>query len=618
MNRERTARRWPWCLALGLGLVLAALCCFFTSAHGELLATPIDPYRIADQGLTRAQRQRAAQVVRATLADRNYAPSGLESPPWHDKLVVVGVFPRGAKPLIGWAWAEGELDRSLAQATRRAIENAGFRPRPRDLEHSSIRIDLAYRVWKAAVRPDDPLGIYLRIGVDGLLRVDRGRAILMPPYEVLLEPWEPAMGKRSRIRKSTMRDVLSQRAGVTERKFLDAEFFRLRCRTLIQTAPDAEVLTLDDGELPLDPQHVTAPMIKRALVDGSYYLVRSLRRNGDSGLFSYLYDPARQRYNGPLSYNIVRHAGCAYGLYTLGAALEDETVIQAADLATQYLLQQLRRPLLHPETLAVGNHGTLTLGAAALTLLALDAMPETRRGDQEQRAMLGLARFIDLLQHEDGRYYTDYHELVFDEPLTQAPYFPGEALLAMTRLYELRLELSWVREHCVRAADWQTAQFQTTGKPENWVVQGLARLHRLTGDERYAQTCFAMADALVDSQFPAGYKRAEWVGGFSNSRPPRTAPAGSRSEALREAYLLALELGDEERSARYGQALLLSTRFLITQMYGDQTSYYLPFPESARGGIRGSSIQSLVRIDYNQHALVGMLGAWEAAKRREQ
>ena len=147
------------------------------------------------------------------------------------------------------------------------------------------------------------------------------------------------------------------------------------------------------------------------------------------------------------------------------------------------------------------------------------------------------------------------------------------------------------------------------------MVQGLAYLYRATGDEQYADTSFAMADLLVESQFGLGSNRADWIGGFSNSKPPRTAPAGSRSEALREAYLLAVELGDMEKIERYGNALILAARFIITQMYGPPTSYYLPYPEQAQGGIRGSPIQSLIRIDYNQHALVGMLGAWDAAKR---
>ncbi|MCZ7584814.1 MAG: hypothetical protein M5R36_16595 [Deltaproteobacteria bacterium] len=43
--------------------------------------------------------------------------------------------------------------------------------------------------------------------------------------------------------------------------------------------------------------------------------------------------------------------------------------------------------------------------------------------------------------------------------------------------------------------------------------------------------------------------------------------------------------------------------FFVENQWSPQNSWFLPYPDKADGGIRGSLIANDIRIDYNQHAL---------------
>ena len=85
-------------------------------------------------------------------------------------------------------------------------------------------------------------------------------------------------------------------------------------------------------------------------------------------------------------------------------------------------------------------------------------------------------------------------------------------------------------------------------------------------------------------------------------------PAASRTEATAAAYDLAVALGDEKRERVIGDAVLMACRFIMNNQYRTEISYFLPAPDKAAGGVRGGPVDNTVRVDFNQHAMIALLG----------
>jgi hypothetical protein len=68
---------------------------------------------------------------------------------------------------------------------------------------------------------------------------------------------------------------------------------------------------------------------------------------------------------------------------------------------------------------------------------------------------------------------------------------------------------------------------------------------------------------------------------------------------------------------KMGDHLLAAAYFLAQEMYRPENMYYLKDPAYSLWGLRGSMIDPTIRIDFNQHAVVGIWGAWEVAMDRK-
>jgi hypothetical protein len=58
-----------------------------------------------------------------------------------------------------------------------------------------------------------------------------------------------------------------------------------------------------------------------------------------------------------------------------------------------------------------------------------------------------------------------------------------------------------------------------------------------------------------------------------------------------------------------------AARHILEQRWHEDNSYFLPNPERAHGAIRMGIVDNACRIDNNQHALVGLEYALQAARR---
>jgi hypothetical protein len=185
-------------------------------------------------------------------------------------------------------------------------------------------------------------------------------------------------------------------------------------------------------------------------IDGAAaYLVRAC----DSfGRFTY-----RENLDGvPLEprYNVLRHAGAIYALANYYDYSGDDAAGDAVLRGARYLLENHVKPLeTKREVLAVwslpeeetrNGRPRAKLGGTALGLIAL---LEARRIDGEAvslETLTALGGFLTFLQRPSGGFFSGYDEHFGMDRSFVSLFYPGEAILALTLLYEYTQNRRWL------------------------------------------------------------------------------------------------------------------------------------------------------------------------------
>ncbi len=466
-----------------------------------------------------------------------------------------------------------------------------------------------------------------------------------PPMEALVRQYgtEDNWVQLRRFSKALFeRAGVRQSAAKEQRPNLKALVFRTAA--LLERAPGSK-------EPPLNPVRGNLPY-GRVDADDLYllatrlteYLVRSL---DSEGKFDYEYYANTDK-SSP-AYNIVRHAGTTYSiLFTYNYTGEDR-FLDAGLRAKDYMVERLKYqayeslpyhgkpgsvPAPFPEPdgsirlLSLDENGRTTLGATALALLAFTQIPRDELLPEDAIRLRHMVNFCWYLQCDSGGFYATYNEAKTGKcPTEQPKYYPGETLLALNSLYQSDPNSAYL-EMAKKSVGFELERFRDGTWPDHWVMQALNLMQQnmpeVAKREGWGQAALDMANKYIAGQYMFGrsYSRTapapELEGAYESSGgPPRNTPTGSRSEAVAGVYRLMRRLGKTEDAERLGDALLAAAYFLAQEMFRPENMYYLPDPTQALWGLRGSMIDQSVRIDYNQHALVGVWGAWEVAVNRK-
>jgi hypothetical protein len=219
----------------------------------------------------------------------------------------------------------------------------------------------------------------------------------------------------------------------------------------------------------------------------------------------------------------------------------------------------------------------------------------------------------------NGKVFRKYSEAMRLDAVKKEPlYYPGEAMLALMRLYNTTGEARWL-EGAKKIGERQVKSYKRDRfqVPDHWVMQGFLHLWRATKDDRFTQTGYAMATHYSSEQYPNVMTPfPDYLGSWRRTNDtPRTTRAGSRSEALRAIVHMAWERGDD--ATIYEDSLLAASRHMIEQQFSERNGYWLPNLARADGAYRMGQVDNHCRIDNNQHMLVGMAGALEVRRRRD-
>ena len=472
-------------------------------------------------------------------------------------------------------------------------------------------------------------------GIDGLILESGDEVGRVLPADPVTSGWlTPRVLKRSGKVREILTRVSRKAKGSGDLWTRDStQLYRFRCFTFGRPVPDGAVVALYRGNVLRDD--VDSQAILDGIEEGGNWLLRTVKEDGK---FDYEYFPNRDR--GSKGYNIVRHAGCVYGLFHMyNLSLSEEQLrpganayLEAGLRALDFARDSIRPPdnAQDPALVAlIDKRGRASSGAAALTLMSLLERPTPDQvnhpvlaqhlvapGDDELREGLGL--FLLSMIDERGRVFKNYRDTLESDVVDKEPlYYPGETMLALVRFHVLTDDPRWL-EGARKIGDWQVERYyDRRPNPDHWVMQALWYMYQVTGDEKYATCCLKMGDRHAREQFPPYWPPfADYFGAYRRyNDQPRTTRAASRSEAMGGVVHTAWKMGAD--ATPYEENLLRAAEHLLEHQWRPENSYYLPNPDKARGAIRMGITDNHCRIDNNQHGVVGLHRALEVARKRE-
>ncbi len=606
-------------------------------------------WQIPEEGpeIDAAAKQAAVELVRAALTvDGNgeEVPGALaalaDDPALRvepENTVYVSLFRPGETKRLRGEDAEGTLGQRVARATLRALE--GTHDRAEWVAAAGeIRtvIDVAGPSFAVPGRELRSQWYFFEPGVDGVMVVNGGREGVVLPGEVVTQG---LVSPRVRKRDDKLERILPEacrRAGISHKAWESpsTDLRRFRTTSWGEVVPGQPYADLYRGNVLIGDQDSQAILDYIQL--GGRWLLNTVKEDGS---FDYQYYPNTDE--GSKDYSVVRHAGSVYGLFEMAAVARVEPQLEpdlagyldAGARSVGWVYDALGKP---PED-EVGDRYCLMegnqcqSGSAALSLMTyMSRPPREHIADPAQRAMIykdddqakmdGLALTMTDMIDDNGKVFRNYREAMTRDEVDREPlYYPGEVMLALTRYYVITEDERWL-EAAEKIAGNQLAIYKKDrwSNPDHWVMQALYLLFHVTGNARYGEVALEMGTHHASEQFGGPHipPFPDYHGAYRRTKDvPRTTRAGSRTEAMMGVVHTAWEMGVDAR--RYEDAVLAATRHMSEQMFRPETSYWMADPDRAMGALRMGIVDNHCRIDNNQHALVGMIGALEVARKRE-
>lgn len=400
-------------------------------------------------------------------------------------------------------------------------------------------------------------------------------------------------------------DGLAKRTLSDPSKITRTKLMRFRTAHWYQSAPGAEIVSLHRGLTVIQPHDVSARTLDDVIARLADYMAY---RQLPSGLFTYQYEPSHDAYSE--ENNLVRQVGAVAAMALHGAWSGQSATTAAAALGIEYHLQGfVEIPNVKQAAYIATANKKNKLGVTALLAIAMaDHADAKRYADKREQLINGML----WLQRPSGMFITAFPPA---EEIGSQDYFPGEALLAMAKQYQIRPAMPIV-EAFDRAIAFYREYFRGAPSPAfvPWQVQAFSIMARHGKRKDYVDYVFELTDWLAAKQLNASNcSWPEMWGGIASYQPGRAGVAtASYLEGMADALTLARDFGDAKRARRYERVVREAARFVMQLQVRPEEAYFVRSPRDAVGGIRATPALNLLRIDHCQHALVGLIKARQA------
>ena len=441
-------------------------------------------------------------------------------------------------------------------------------------------------------------GLFYEKGLHGIAYSDGTNSvrILDPPF-IAARDWSFVQAKKK---------LLLAEGTPVQGLRLSKGVHRVVCESFTEPEPGAAPLPLFRANVLLDK--VDPSIIRQAIMDGGHQLVR-LQMN--SGRFAYTYDLGTDKRE-TRKYNLLRHAGTCYSLYGLFGETGDPVFLEAANRGIDWLMGKMETPTWDPDRAYPVYHKKAKLGGAALSLLALCERVKVDPDYSVSPIMNKLATHLRKEQREDGSFNSYYSWNKKPVKKRFSIYYPGEAMLALIRYYNLVPESKASLEVAAKGADfliderWRIAGIEVNVPPDAWLMMALYEIWQAQPSPKFADYCLRIADVMASDQHVKLVPDADYFGGYFPD-PPQVTPAGSRLEGLTAAYLLAKEAG--RPTDWIYDTIVRGATFQVRMQVRRQFDHLFANPAMALGTFRHSPVDATNRIDYNQHNISGLIVA---------
>lgn len=367
-----------------------------------------------------------------------------------------------------------------------------------------------------------------------------------------------------------------------------------------------------DGTRPLQREGLSALLRERSRLAANWFV--PIQR--PDGSFPYTYDASRDRY-GSSAYNEVRHAGATAALFQACHHFDDPALHACATRAAEYIVDgSVSVP---EEGAAFLYRGRCKLGGQALAIVALlegRRALATDRWDEPARALgtflLGMER-----PGHPGRFFQSYDAARGEKlPTPDSNYYPGEALLALTRLHGAFPDGPWLSAaqraatYLIRVQDGDQVAAGAVPRNDHWLTIALSDLHRFDPHPDYATIVGLQADRMIRYQYREDDPEQWRIGAGRRTPTPSFPSTATQAEALDAAWALSRTLGDGREIARRSEAALRSVQFLMRVQCTAENTRELSRSDRALGAWTQDVEHPLIRFDFVQHGLSALIGAW--------
>ncbi|MCZ6879035.1 MAG: hypothetical protein O7G29_12920 [Acidobacteria bacterium] len=341
-----------------------------------------------------------------------------------------------------------------------------------------------------------------------------------------------------------------------------------------------------------------------AAVRGGQYLTREV---DPEGKFTYSYLPKTDEV--PEDYNILRHAGTLYSMLELYDVTKDAVLLQAAQQALEYLSESaLPCELDGQGQVCIVEDEEVKLGGNALAAVALAKYIEVSGDRSRLRDLIAWGQMIQALQYQNGSFIRQFTYPEGENTGFVSEYYPGEALLALVRIYAQDPDQGWLdtaekgAQYLINVRDAGLSVGEVTH--DHWLLYALNELYRHRPDPLYLNHAMRIAQTIVLAQ-NRDPEFQDWLGSYY--RPPRSTPTATRSEGLCATYQLARDFETSLSAPDILESMELGIAFQLQTQFRPESVLYVRDPQRSLGGFHYSLTNFRIRIDYVQHNISSLL-----------
>jgi cyanophycin synthetase len=338
---------------------------------------------------------------------------------------------------------------------------------------------------------------------------------------------------------------------------------------------------------------------------------------GPEGRMPYNYYPRQDAYDWD-DYNEVRHAGTTYSLFQACGLLRDPEIVRAAERAAGWI--ETSSVPAEPGGQVFAYRDKMKLGGQALAILALLERRRALEDTAYDWLIADLTTFLEAMElpEEPGRYHQSYRVSTRKRSLTPASdYYPGEALLAVTRLAQHFPDGPFLdvakraASYLIYTKDGDIPAAGAVPRHDHWLAMALSDLYLLHPDPAYSRVAYLQAEAMIASQYPPDHPNWRHAGASRRGNSVNYTSTATKAEAMIAVWNLARYIGDDEAAGRFAEASLRTIQFQMRVQYTEEIARNFPNPDRLVGAWAQDERDQRIRIDFVQHNISALAGAWQ-------